>query len=93
MNKLRQGYLSKSDYDRLSNDGKNLVDDAEIDPEKQFLLALKLFEGKDGFQKNVEASIKYMKISIRSGNVDSAIFYLITQSYQIVGIKKVGIIH
>ena len=60
----------------IKDKSRNLVRQAETDPEKQFVVGMNLVEGVNDFPRNVQLGVKYLKISYKSGNEDSVVYYI-----------------
>ncbi|KAK8898172.1 hypothetical protein M9Y10_000444 [Tritrichomonas musculus] len=63
------------EYINLRKECKDLVEEAENDPNKQFIIAQHLIEGQEKFPRNVQLGIKYLKLSMKSGVKNSAVYY------------------
>lgn len=59
----------------LNKECRELIKQAENDSEKQFLIAQYLIEGQLFFPFNPEIGIKYLKQSIKLGNINSALYF------------------
>lgn len=55
----------------LNEDNKQLVKQAENDDEKQLSVGINLIEGKNGFSQNTELGIKYLRKSLKNGNIEA----------------------
>lgn len=62
------------EFDDLNEICKKIVEEAENDPEKQFLVGTFLIEGKNDFPQNIEIGIKYLERSISKGCLDSVVY-------------------
>ncbi|KAK8891437.1 hypothetical protein M9Y10_028646 [Tritrichomonas musculus] len=70
-------YFPFKEFIKLKNEESiNLIKEAENDPQKQYIIADYLINGKFEFNRNVELGLKYLKISMNNGNIDSIIFYI-----------------
>ena len=65
----------QNDLIKLDSSCQQLVHEAETDTEKQFLVGKSIFEGTLGFPKNLALGIQYLKLSIKKGSIESAIYY------------------
>lgn len=62
-------------FTKLNEKSQILVKEAENDPEKQFIVAISLIEGYDGFPFNTQLGINYLKKSYKKGCINSLIYY------------------
>ena len=73
--KLTQDNLYPTqDFMNLNDQCKQLVIEAENNPEKQFYIGTYLIKGQNNFPLNVDLGIKYLERSISKGNVNSALY-------------------
>ena len=63
------------EYNELNDSCQKIVDEAENDHEKQFLVGTYLIEEKNEFPRNTEIGIKYLEKSISKGCFDCAVYY------------------
>ncbi|KAK8876047.1 hypothetical protein M9Y10_006231 [Tritrichomonas musculus] len=75
LNVLGSSFFTKEAFEGLQSENKALVLQAENDCEKQFLVGRKLFEGSDDFPRDIELAITYLKLAIKNGNTNAAVFY------------------
>lgn len=64
-----------NDFRNLDEEGKQLVTAAEYNPELQFLVGKNLIEQLEGFPKNTQLGVKYIKNSMECECCDSILYY------------------
>lgn len=74
-NLAKNSILTLEQYKELNNDCKQLVDDAENDSNIQFFIGKSFIENKNGFPKNTQLGFKYLKRSMKEGNIQSTLYY------------------
>lgn len=62
-------------FTKLDENSRNLILEAENDPQKQFQIGKYIISGEILFPQNSKLGIQYLKRSIKSGNFDSLIYY------------------
>lgn len=60
---------------KLDQENQQIVKEAENDDDKQFSIGLNLIEGKNGFTKNTELAVKYLKMAVKNGNIEAAKYF------------------
>ena len=63
------------DFEKLSAESKRLVEESKSDPHKKFEVAKNLFEGINGFQKDIPLGFNYLKASMFDKNFVEPFFY------------------
>ena len=64
-----------SDFEKLNVKCEEIVNDAQYDIEKQFIVGKRLLEGNGDFQQNVSVGLKYIKHSMSKNCLQSIIYY------------------
>ena len=67
--------LSKSEYNKLSSSAQKIVTKAIDVPKKQFEVGKNLINGQNGYPKNVQTGIQYLKEAIEGEKIDAVILY------------------
>ncbi|KAK8865418.1 hypothetical protein M9Y10_010964 [Tritrichomonas musculus] len=67
--------LSKSEYNKLSSSAQKIVTKAIDVPKKQFEVGQNLINGQNGYPKNVQTGIQYLKEAIKGEKIDAVILY------------------
>lgn len=62
-------------YDQLTPKMKKIVDEANDDSEKSYILGSYLVSGNKGFPKDVTLGVEYLKRSIEGGNLNAVLLY------------------
>lgn len=70
-----ESFFPKDQFDLLDEKSRNLVNEANNNPNQQFLLGKYLIEGEYGFRRNIEIAIKYLNYSIDESCIESAVYY------------------
>ncbi|KAK8847297.1 hypothetical protein M9Y10_019884 [Tritrichomonas musculus] len=64
-----------SDFEKLNVKCEKIVNDAQYDIEKQFIVGKRMLEGNGDFQQNVSVGLKYIKHSMSKNFLQSIIYY------------------
>ena len=67
--------FSSKDFIQLDENCQNILKQAGNNGEKLFLIGKYIFEGQEIFPRNPQIAIKYLKESMKTGFIQSAIYY------------------